>query len=686
MKAARLHAPETRDARGRNAFAICVGHVAKIAILIALGLAGCQSPQGGRSETKAIEFTSVRRRLELTARLRDQQQKSKVGAGETKSKEKLFEENVKIETEGSVYHPNFLEFSLAGLFGLLQEDFEQEFGGRRRSSGDDGTVLEFDFEGQFLKKKPYPGTVYARRYRSLEARPFLSSLQTTTTNYGFVWQYVDAKTPTSLQFNSTDVRLEPLDKTEKPSRQENTSLRFDTSYRFSDNNVLSFNYDRRTVKESPFNLQYDSDELTLGHHWDFGDRHQHRLDSKLNYFKQVGTFNIERARWRETLRLTHSDTLRSWYQFEILDRKQGSLSGVPPIKETSYYASGTLEHRLYESLVSQLFAFAQYQEFAQGLRITRLGLQPSFDYRKKNPWGALLGNYSFRVQSEDRSGASLDSDVVDERGTFNDPEPIMLNNTNVQISSIFITSEDRVTNYRVGDDYRVRVVGDRVEIERVPTGRILDGQTVLIDYVWTLGGDFKLDTLMHNFGLRQNFDFGLSPYYRHRRQDQSLTPGDAMGVQPEDIRANIYGTEYQKGPVRLVAEWEGHKSNVNPFDALRLSLDLTHHLKNAGTARLRTRWVDIDRGEPQNRRTRLLTVEGRYRQRISEYLIVEGAALYRKENDSLSGRDRGVDVDLSLEWVIRDTELRVTYEYGRFEDEFSENRNQTLFVQFRRRF
>jgi hypothetical protein len=60
--------------------------------------------------------------------------------------------------------------------------------------------------------------------------------------------------------------------------------------------------------------------------------------------------------------------------------------------------------------------------------------------------------------------------------------------------------------------------------------------------------------------------------------------------------------------------------------------------------------------------------------------------LYRTEDDSVSGDDEGVDVDLSLEWIVRETELRLTYEYGRFEDDFAENNNQLLLVQFRRRF
>ncbi|MCK4659624.1 MAG: hypothetical protein KAV82_08910 [Phycisphaerae bacterium] len=60
--------------------------------------------------------------------------------------------------------------------------------------------------------------------------------------------------------------------------------------------------------------------------------------------------------------------------------------------------------------------------------------------------------------------------------------------------------------------------------------------------------------------------------------------------------------------------------------------------------------------------------------------------MYRNEDDSLSGKNEGVDVDLSLEWFIRETEVRVTYEYGQFNDNFARSNNSALFVQLKRRF
>ena len=89
---------------------------------------------------------------------------------------------------------------------------------------------------------------------------------------------------------------------------------------------------------------------------------------------------------------------------------------------------------------------------------------------------------------------------------------------------------------------------------------------------------------------------------------------------------------------------------------------------------------------PNDRQTTLFSIEGRLRQLLTRGLTVEGAVLYRQEDDSLSGPDEGIDVDLELEWDIRQTEIRVTYEIGTYEDDFAENDNSALYVSIRRRF
>ncbi|MHC4698323.1 MAG: hypothetical protein ACYTFA_16445 [Planctomycetota bacterium] len=625
--------------------------------------------------------------IEFVTRHREHEQESKVGGGgKSSSKETIFEENIKLELDGFVYHPNLMEFTVAGLFGLVQQENENIVGGRKRTSSDDGPVTEFDFRGSFFKKKKYPGTVTARRYRAIEPRPFQTSLEVFTTSYGATWRYVDEKTPTSLQFTHTDVQLDPRNDFEEEGRQKNTLFRFETAYRFTEYNVLSLLYTRESVDEQPFDLSYDQDEVTLSHVWDFGPQHRQSLESEVDYFDQRGTFNVERVRWREILRLKHSETLRSWYQLEVLDRNQGSLSGVAPIDERSYSLIATLEHKLYRSLISQFTVYGQVQEFGRGLDIDRYGAEASFDYRKKNPWGALLANYRVRYQVEDHKGGGQNVEVLDERHTFRDPEPGVLNNTRVDSGTIHVTAEDRTTVYRVNEDYTVRVVGDSTELRRVPTGRILDGQTVLIDYIYAVGGSFELDTFSHFLRLRQKFDFGLSPYYRLTCQDQTVTPAGATGVTPEDITAHIIGVDFERGPLRLSAEYEDHDSTINPFTAIRLTGRLTRRFQTGARGMIRARLTDVDRGPPNERETVLYTLEGRYRHPITRNLNVEGTVLYRNEDDSLTGDDEGIEVDLALEWDIRQTEVRVLYEFRKFDDDFASNEASALYVRFRRRF
>lgn len=654
-----------------------------VAVLL---IGGCQSGNARRRGIRPMHVNDIGGYVEFVARQREHDQRSKVGAGATESKETILEENIKLELDGYVYHPNLLEFTLAGLFGLVQRENDDVFGGRKRTSKDDGTLTEFDFRGTFFKKKKYPGTVFARRYRSLEPRPFQTSLEVFTTNYGAIWQYVSEKTPTSLQFTYTDVRLDPRSDIEEQGRQTNTLFRFETAYRFSDRNVFSLLYTRESVDEQPFDLSYVEDELTLGHKWNFGPRHTYRLDSEINYFNQRGTFDVERIRWREILRLDHSDTLRSWYQFEALDRRQGSLLGVAPIDERSYSFAATIEHRVFLSLISQLTAYGQTQEFGSALDIDRYGVEASLDYRKKNRWGMFLANYQIRYRIEDYRGGGQNVEVLDERHTFQDPEPGELNNQRVITGTIRMTAEDRTTVYRINEDYTVRALGDTTELRRVPTGRIADGQTVLIDYVYAVGGSFELETLSHFLNLRQNFDFGLSPYYRLTLQDQTVTPAQASGVTPEDITAHLIGVDYERGALRLSAEYEDHDSTVNPFEAIRLTARYTRRFDTGARGMVRARLIDIDRGEPNDRRTTFYTLEGRYRHPITRNLNVEGTVLYRSEDDSITGDDEGIEVDLALEWNIRQTEVRVLYEYGRFRDDFADNQASTLFVQIRRKF
>jgi hypothetical protein len=427
----------------------CARHVA--GLLVLGGLAATARPAAGQAalaapeEVRPIRFQGVHGYLEFVTRLRSEKQTSKVGSGNQEWNERIFQEAVRLETAGSVYHPNLLEFTLGGLFGVQEDSFDGNFAGAPQTGGETEPLLEYDFVGTFFKRKPYPGTIFAHRTQGLEPRAFESSVETITNTYGLTWQYLSAKMPTRLQFEYVDVLLHPLGPLGVDSTRVNLNLRFETAYKFTEHNILSLLYEHQGLDEttrgaSPTRVKYDSDELTLAHRLEFGPNYKHRLDSELELFSQRGSLATERFRWREHLRLQHTEALRSWYEFEALDQSRGNLAGLPTIKERSVRFLGAVEHRLYESLVSQLLAWGQIQNFEPEASADRYGAEVRFDYQKKNPLGILRANYNARFEQENHEGQQLRAEVRDERQTFHDPEAVVLANPNVETGSIIVTA------------------------------------------------------------------------------------------------------------------------------------------------------------------------------------------------------------------------------------------------------
>jgi hypothetical protein len=659
--------------------------------LIGLGLAcsaGCQSRLDEAYGIRTAALTDMRAHLDFVARHRERDQRSKVTGTKTESEETIFEETLSLKTEGFLLHPNLFEFGLGAVFGLTQEEFSEVIDEFERSDSNTGDILEFDVNALIFKRRKTPMTVYAHRRRGLLPRPFLPSLENTTESYGFTWQYLDEKTPTTMQFNHTDTDLNSLfvsGAADESGSERNTTFTFETAYVFNDHNVLEFEYEHLVVSEQPGNLDYDADEITLTHRLEFGDRKQHELRSELYALDQRGTIDWEEIRWREDLWLQHTDTLDTRWEFEAYDRDRTfRAADLSRIDEESIYFSGMVRHQLFESQITQLRMFYRKQKFKPDLDQTLWGGQAIINYRKRNPWGLFRANYAFRAEQNDNKGESQFAEVIDERQTFRDPEPVVLNNRNVVTGSVTITALDDVTFYARGRDYTQQTVGNTVELLRIPSGRIANGETVLIDYLFESGGTFKIETIRHNVDVAQEFDFGLTPYYRFERQDQTLDPADATGAIAEDITAHTVGVEYRRSSLRLFAEYEDNDSNVNPFHATRTGLSYTHRFKNGALSSVNANWTESQNQAPVNRDIRLFTIEGRHRHPITPNLTLEGAVLYRNGDDSITGDSEGVDFSFSLEWLIRSTEVRISLEHNDYDDNFTENESTALLVHIRR--
>ena len=89
-------------------------------------------------------------------------------------------------------------------------------------------------------------------------------------------------------------------------------------------------------------------------------------------------------------------------------------------------------------------------------------------------------------------------------------------------------------------DYRIIVIGSLTQIQRLVTGNILDGQSLLVDYAFQTGGDAKFNSL--DWGLQANLTVlrNLSFFANYRQLDYRLISG-VPTVPMNPIRNTQYG-------------------------------------------------------------------------------------------------------------------------------------------------
>ena len=107
---------------------------------------------------------------------------------------------------------------------------------------------------------------------------------------------------------------------------------------------------------------------------------------------------------------------------------------------------------------------------------------------------SYAGIAPFSLDQNSASSLSLDilNDemivVINEPHFFVEPFPFILNERNIDFTSIIIWDVTRTLIYNEGDDYIINVIGDQVEITATTLGvlppNILDGQILSVDYLY----------------------------------------------------------------------------------------------------------------------------------------------------------------------------------------------------------
>ncbi|HVT88470.1 MAG TPA: hypothetical protein VHD56_06425, partial [Tepidisphaeraceae bacterium] len=592
--------------------------------------------------------------LELLYRNQNDQIDPKDGSPKSEFNEDRFQETLSLSSNGAIYHPNLVELNLAGSFGLTQDRIDAT----GQSDSQFGTIYDWDASATILRKEIAPLTLYTRRNNQLISRELGPTLESTVTTAGAIWDIRSKSIPTRIEaYHSEQEQTGPADAGNFNLSQY--TVVWHSEAHPTTNQLLSWDYSFNSVDEQTADLASDSfmtHDASLVHSVDFGKDRRSNLTSSLNYFDQSGDFDLQRMRLNERLRVHHSDTFETRYDYSL---DQQSFSGTD---QTTNRATAGFLHKLYKSLTTTGEIGGQQITRSDDANTIEVFADLNFDYRKKVPFGKLssaLGVSWDRQENDDRSGTTQ---IFDQPLAFADPAPIILPRAGIPPGSVNITDAMGLVVYRPGLDYTLRSFPDHLEIDRIIGGSIANGQTVLVDY--QLSPEAANTVTNNGFNISARYDIdqgalkGLAIYARYRKQDQTIDASSTSLLIPNSFDDTIYGVEYSIWHVIVSAERENYDATISPFDATRFDARYTQRLNPDTTATVNANYTTLNYTDEDNR-IGLWIVSAQLQHNFTRELQGYVTVLYRQEDDDLRGPTRGWEEQVELQWHHRQV-----YVYG----------------------
>lgn len=648
------------------------------ASLTLLLLTGCQVTV--RDQPRPLVKTQeIRGELETVVEHRVDRQET--GDTERESGSTVFEEWMRLRTDGDIYDPDLVNFRVEGGAGLSQQYVDTE----NVADWTTDTLDEYQASAEILRNKPYSATLNASKSEDLMARRFLGPLRAERQSEAASVFLRPGAWPMTLQYSSSESMQEGFTPLEQDFfSREDERLRYSVDHEFSESSQMHFDYDWTDALQESVGSVVDTqtDIFTFSHDYRFDPNGLSRLDSLVNYIDQTGTFEFESLRWQERLRLQHTPSLLSEYDFDYAQLERETLTSE------QLRGQAGIEHRLFESLVTNLDGFASQTDLEQQGDLSQYGGILSLNYRKMNPLGTLFGSYTANFTRSDQQGGAGMGTVIGEQHTATDVIPVELDRTGIDVSSIRVRTPGGLL-YQEGDDYTITQRRGRTFLNIVTFGAVFpnftEGEAFLVDYDFFIEPERKEDTFRQNFTIRQRFDNGLSLFYAHRTQDESIS-STTVDIVPDEYTVNTVAADYTAGGLFLLAEYSEEDSTVIPLTSTKLEGRYRWTLGTATSTGvgLSSQWLDF--GAPDARDVTLLEASADIFSRLTDEWSVEASANYRDEQDTRFGLTRGFQFDTELEYRYRQFGATIGAELNLLERRDDRIDNVFLYLQLQRRF
>jgi len=435
-----------------------------------------------------------------------------------------------VSARGFVYHPNLV--ALEGGFGLIfqrssyNSGAADAFGDARASQ----SLYDLSARVTVLRDKPYTGSLFYERLNpSVSVGPALVMTQETT-RQGLQLSLLAPVTPIPVTLEAERLRTagrgsgrvvdDQLDRYSLSAdrslgRAGNTRLRIDGNRLDSQSGSVGLPISR--TSSDTFTAGLDT-RLQLG----TGDRYV--LNNLLHYNTLSYRTSLEplvdrrELRGFVDLRARHSDEWRTFGTAELLKVDQSSLHSHS--RAAFVGATWTPNADLVSTAEGRSFNFDANTN-ASSSNSALL----SSTYQRNLAGGKAQAAYAVRYDSRRQRATSPTTPVFIERHALAGTTAVALDRTRVVAGSVQVSNEARTQVFVEGRDYVLTVLGEQTRLERVFSGGITDGQTVLVDYEVETGGSFDSRQLDQSLTLFWSWTNRFSLSARWVNSDPTLTAG-----------------------------------------------------------------------------------------------------------------------------------------------------------------
>jgi hypothetical protein len=290
-------------------------------------------------------------------------------------------------------------------------------------------------------------------------------------------------------------------------------------------------------------------------------------------------------------------------------------------------------------------------------------------YQITLPLGVLQTGYALRHDQRNQVAVAATANVIGERTSLVGTTYATLSQRHVNAASIVIVNAARNQTFVEGSDYILSSVGTETRLQRLIGGAILDGQDVLVDYAYDLGGTFGYSQTDQTLDLNWSPGSYFSTYFRYLDSAPRVTSGNPA-FPLNTVHSRVYGLRFDvpaKSPLEMVLggsmEREDRRETLSSYR--RATEEMYAQLENpffgAGNIRVSVRHAKVEY-DYSLQNVNLRAVDARYWGRFLSGVEVSANLATEVDTGGPVLRRRLVTT-VKLDWRYR--KLKMTFDLGR---------------------